>query len=109
MLVLTVAHGLMVAGVGCATAMNMEDNSQRKPYGGVTMPLFEFTGDGDLAEYRALLLWPYWVLDKPLSLFADTLTLPYILWSQRDAQSSTNRQFPQLSAASPSGNVPVRQ
>ena len=108
MLVLTMAHGLMVASMGCATAMNMQDDSLRKPYGGVTMPLFEFTG-GDLAEYRALILWPYWVLDKPLSLFADTLTLPFILWSQRDAQSATYRQITQSSPASSGGTDPVRQ
>jgi len=98
---LAMSLGLMIAGLGCATALNIQDASLRKPYGGVTMPLFEFSGGGELAEYSALILWPFWVLDKPLSFLADTLTLPYTLWAPRDTESSTYRQFPQLAPASP--------
>lgn len=109
MLLLAMALGLIVESMGCATALNVQDASLCKPYGGVTMPLFMFSGGGELAESAALFLWPYWLLDKPLSLFADTLTLPYTLWAQRDTQSSTNRQIPQLSPASPRTNFPSCQ
>lgn len=92
---------LPVGGLGCATALNIQDDSRCKPYGGVTMSLFEFSGDGERAEESALFLWPFWVLDKPLSFFADSLTLPYTLWAQRNTQSSTNRQAPQHTPGAP--------
>ena len=91
------ALGSIAACMGCATALNIQDASQHKPYGGVTMPLTEFSGGGALAEYSAFFLWPYWLIDKPLSLVADTLTLPYTLKAQQDTELSTNRQIPQLS------------
>jgi len=91
----------MIAGLGCATALNIQDASLSKPYGGVTMPLVEFSGGGELSEYSALILWPFWLLDKPLSLLADTLTLPYTLWAPRDSESTTYRQIPKLSPSSP--------
>jgi uncharacterized protein YceK len=97
-LVFTIALGLTVGGSGCATALNIQDASLRKPYGGVTMPITEFFGgneSGEAAEYAALFFWPFWVLDKPLSLFADTLTLPYTLYAQRTPQSPPKDQGPQ--------------
>jgi uncharacterized protein YceK len=95
-LLLTIALPLTVAGFGCATALNVQDDSRCKPYGGVTMSLFEFSGDGERAEEAAIFLWPFWVMDKPLSFFADTLTLPYTLWTRWNTQSSTNHQTPHL-------------
>ena len=86
--------GLTVAGTGCATALNVQDDSLRKPYGGFVMPLTEFFGGGESAEYASLLFWPFWLLDKPLSLVADTLTLPYTLYPQRDTQSPPKSQSP---------------
>jgi uncharacterized protein YceK len=85
---------LSIAGTGCATALNMQDDSMRKPYGGVTMPVAEFFGGGESAEYSSLLFWPIWLFDKPLSLFADTLTLPFTLSAQRDSQSPAKNQTP---------------
>lgn len=92
---------LMVASTGCATALNIQDAEMCKPYGGVTMSLYEFTGGNELSEYSSVILWPIWLLDKPLSLFADTLALPYTLRAQKDTHSATNRQVPQLFPASP--------
>ena len=58
----TLALGLTIAGPGCATALNMQDASLRKPYGGVTMPITEFFGggeSGEASEYSALFFGPY--------------------------------------------------
>jgi len=101
MLLWAMAAGLMVTSMGCATALNVQDASLRKPYGGVTMPLVVFSGNGEMAESAEIFLWPFWLLDKPLSLFADTLTLPYISWAQRDTQSSANSCPPQLTQLAP--------
>lgn len=95
MLLYAMALGLTIAGNGCATALNVQDASFCKPYGGFTMPMNDFFGGGEPADYASLLFWPIWLLDKPFSLFADTLTLPYILAKQQDAQSSTKSQSPQ--------------
>jgi uncharacterized protein YceK len=72
---------------GCATAINMQDAALRKPYGGFTMPLDDFFGGSEAGDYVLVRFWPIWLLDKPFSLFGDTLTLPYILWLQRDSSS----------------------
>lgn len=98
------ALGLTVAGAGCATALNVQDASLRKPYGGVAMPPTEFFGgneSGEAAEYAALFFWPLWLFDKPLSLFADTLTLPYTLYAQRAAQSPPKNQGPRPTLPAP--------
>ncbi len=100
-LLLAMALGLTVAGTGCATALNVQDASLRKPYGGVAMPLNDFFGGGDSADYASLLLWPFWLVDKPLSLFADTLTLPYILWAQHDTLLSPKSQISQPTQPTP--------
>jgi uncharacterized protein YceK len=92
MLLMAMALGLSVAGTGCATALNVQDASLHKPYGGFTMPLTDFFGGGEHGETAALLFWPVWLIDKPFSLFADTLTLPYILYAQRDAQAPPGDQ-----------------
>jgi uncharacterized protein YceK len=89
------AVGLMGAGNGCATALNVQDASLRKPYGGVTMPITDFFGgceSGEFAEYASVFFWPLWLCDKPFSLLADTLTLPYTLAAQRDASSPPKEQ-----------------
>ena len=91
------ALGLTVVGSGCATALNIQDASRCKPYGGVAMPLTEFFGggeSGEASEYSALFFWPFWVLDKPLSLFADTLTLPYTLHVQQSTASPPKNPEP---------------
>jgi uncharacterized protein YceK len=74
---------LLASAGGCATAINMQQADMRKPYGGVTMPLDDFFGGGEAGDYVLVRFWPIWLLDKPLSLAADTLTLPYTLWVQR--------------------------
>ena len=86
---------LPVAGNGCATALNMQDETLRKPYGGFSMPISEFFGGGDFGELGGVLFWPLWLVDKPLSLFADTVTLPYTLWVQHD------RSLPQAPPSAP--------
>ncbi|MGH7170475.1 MAG: YceK/YidQ family lipoprotein [Gemmataceae bacterium] len=92
-LLLAMALGWTVVGTGCATALNVQDASLRKPYGGVTMPITDFFGggeSGESAEYSSLFFWPFWLMDKPLSLFADTLTLPYTLNAQRNPQGTSS-------------------
>jgi uncharacterized protein YceK len=101
MMVLAIPCGLIVSSVGCATALNTQDASLCKPYGGVTMSLFEFSGGGEMADYSALILWPIWLIDKPFSLFADTLTLPYVWWVQQHSRTSPNSQTPQFSPTAP--------
>ncbi len=78
---------LAFAGSGCATAINTQDAAMRKPFGGVTMSLTDFFGGGPMSDTVSLLFWPIWLVDKPLSLVGDTLTLPYTLWVQRDTRS----------------------
>ena len=95
MLLYAMALGLTIAGSGCATALNVQDASFCKPYGGFTMPINDFFGGGEPAEWASLLFWPIWLLDKPFSLFADTPTLPYLLVKQRDAQTPAKSQSPQ--------------
>jgi len=68
---------------GCATAINMQNATMQKPYGGFTMPLDDFFGGTEAGDYVAVRFCPIWLLDKPLSLFGDTITLPYTLWVQR--------------------------
>jgi uncharacterized protein YceK len=75
---------------GCATAINMQDAAMRKPYGGFTMSPDDFFGGSEAGEYVVVRFWPMWLLDKPLSLVADTVTLPYTLWVQRDAKLHPN-------------------
>jgi len=97
-LLFTMALGLTLAGSGCATALNVQDDALRKPYGGVTMRLTDFFGgseSGPFSEYAALFFWPFWVVDKPLSFIGDTLTLPYTLHAQRNDQSPPTSQGPQ--------------
>lgn len=97
-LLLAMAVGLTVAAMGCATALNLQDATLRKPYGGATMPITEFFGgseSGVSAEYGALFFWPFWLLDKPLSFLGDTLSLPYTLYVQRNAQTPPKEQNPQ--------------
>ena len=79
MVALTVSLG------GCATAINMQNVTMRKPYGGFTMPLDDFFGGNEAGDYVLLRFWPLWLLDKPFSLFGDTVTLPYTLWLQRES------------------------
>lgn len=97
------ALGLMT-GLGCATALNVQNDSLRKPYGGVTMPLFEFCGGNQSTEHGALVLFPFWLLDKPLSLLADTLTLPYTLWPRQDSPPPANTYPPLFNHPSPGAN-----
>jgi uncharacterized protein YceK len=78
---LTTASG----AAGCATAINIQDATLQKPYGGVTMSPADFFGGGQISESVAVLYWPLWLVDKPLSLVGDTLTLPYTLWVRRAA------------------------
>ena len=68
MLLFALASGLTVASLGCATALNMQDATLRKPYGGVTMPILDFFGNTESSEAAALLFWPVWLIDKPLEL-----------------------------------------
>lgn len=103
-LLFVMALGLMVVATGCATALNIQDAALRKPYGGVAMSITDFFGgsdSGEASEYASLFFWPFWVFDKPLSLFADTLTLPYTLYSQRNTQSSQPNHSPQSTLPSP--------
>jgi hypothetical protein len=92
MLLLVGVFGAAVGAGGCATALNMQDVSLRKPYGGFTMPVDDFFGGEPAGEYTAVRFWPLWLLDKPLSLCADTLTLPYVLWLRREAESAPKPQ-----------------
>ena len=99
------AVGLTVVGSGCATALNVQDAALCKPYGGVTMPLTDFFGgnqSGEFSEYGAMFFWPFWIIDKPFSLFADTLTLPYTLYAQRNAASPATNQSLQPPPTPPS-------
>lgn len=84
---LLLATILAIPSGGCATAINTQDAALCKPFGGVTMPLTDFFGGGSMSDSVALLFWPIWLVDKPLSLVGDTLTLPYTLWVQRNAGS----------------------
>jgi hypothetical protein len=88
---LLLATILAIPSGGCATAINTQDAALCKPFGGVTMPLTDFFG-GSMSDAVALLFWPIWLVDKPLSLVGDTLTLPYTLWVQRDAGSDSTGQ-----------------
>ena len=107
MILFAMGLACIAAGIGCATALNVQDASLRKPYGGVTMPITEFFGgsdSGEFAEYAAIMFWPWWLVDKPFSLVADTLTLPYLLAERRNNVSPPSRdnlqstQTPQTSA-----------
>lgn len=100
-LLTVMALGMMIACAGCASALNLQNDSLRKPYGGVTMSLFDFSGGGEAAEYAGLFLSPYWLIDKPLSFLADTLTLPYTLWAKQNPPSSPNTYPPKLSQPAP--------
>lgn len=93
MLHLALAFGSTLANLGCATALNIQDATLQKPYGGVTMPIVEFFGNTESADAASFLFWPVWVLDKPFSLFADTLTLPYIFYLRNNNQSPTKNQI----------------
>ena len=77
---------------GCATALNLQEESQRKPYGGFTMSVADFFGGGDYGEASSILYWPMWLLDKPFSLFADTVTLPYTLWTLTNPPGSSPKE-----------------
>jgi hypothetical protein len=101
MLLFALALGLTIASLGCATALNIQDEKLRKPYGGFTMPIVDFFGNTESSEAAALLFWPVWLIDKPLSLCADTLTLPYILYVQRDTQPPVRKQSPQPTQPTP--------
>lgn len=94
MFLFALASWLTVACLGCATALNIQDATLRKPYGGFTMPILDFFGNTESSESAAFLFWPVWLIDKPLSLFGDTLTLPYILYVRHDSQSPV--QNPQV-------------
>jgi uncharacterized protein YceK len=103
-LLCTMTLGLTVVGTGCATALNIQDASRCKPYGGVTMPLTEFFGgceSGEASEYSAFLFWPFWLFDKPFSLVGDTLALPYTLRAQRNTQSPPKNQSTQSPPSEP--------
>jgi uncharacterized protein YceK len=92
---------LAVSLGGCATSINMQDAAMQKPYGGFTMPLEDFFGGNEAGDYVTMRFFPIWLLDKPLSLFGDTITLPYTLWLQRasrlhrDAPKASPGQAPQ--------------
>jgi hypothetical protein len=101
MLLLALASGLTVASLGCATALNIQDATMQKPFGGVTMPILDFFGNTESSESAALLFWPVWLIDKPLSLFGDTLSLPYILYVRRDAPLPMQKQNPQSTQPAP--------
>jgi uncharacterized protein YceK len=75
---------LIGMAAGCATVKNVE-SAEAKPYGGLTMPCFEFFGGGQNGGFAAAGGWPIWLLDKPFTLVGDTVTLPYTLWVTRDA------------------------
>jgi hypothetical protein len=77
---------------GCATAINTQNAALCKPFGGVTMSLTDFFGGGSMSDPVSLLFWPIWLVDKPLSLVGDTITLPYTLWVQWDAGSGRTEQ-----------------
>jgi uncharacterized protein YceK len=79
------AAALVISAGGCATAINLQEATKQKPYGGFTMPLDDFFGGAEAGDYVLLRFWPLWLLDKPLCLFGDTVTLPYTLWLQRAA------------------------
>ncbi len=76
---------LVVSVSGCATAINMQQAAMRKPYGGVNMCLDDFFGGSEAGDCVLQRYWPIWLLDKPFSLFGDTVTLPYTLWVQRES------------------------
>lgn len=77
------AAALVLSIGGCATAINLQDTRQQKPYGGFLMPLDDFFGGEEAGDYVSFRFWPIWLVDKPLSLFGDTISLPYVLWLQR--------------------------
>jgi len=81
-LFLAVSLTLLIGG--CATAINVQDATLQKPYGGFTMPVTDFFGGGATSDTVAVKFWPLWLVDKPLSFVGDTLTLPYTLWVQRN-------------------------
>lgn len=100
-LLMVLALGLMATSAGCASALSLQNAELRKPYGGVTMSLFDFSGGGESTDYSQLFLSPYWLLDKPFSFVADTLALPYTLWAKRNPPSSPSTYPPQLSQPAP--------
>jgi uncharacterized protein YceK len=101
MLLFAMTLGLTFAGLGCATALNIQDATLCKPYGGVTMPITQFFGNNEASEAASVLFWPWWLFDKPLSLVGDTLTLPYILYVRRDTQPVEQKQGPQITQPTP--------
>lgn len=84
---IAIAFAASLAG-GCATALNLQDESLRKPYGGFTMSVADFFGGGDFGEASSILYWPMWLIDKPFSLLGDTVALPYTLWTLNHSSGS---------------------
>jgi len=67
---------------GCGTVQHLSNSPDRvRPYGGTRMCCHEWFGSskGQYAAMAGLYFWPFYLVDKPLCVVADTLTLPYTL------------------------------
>lgn len=78
--IILLAFLLPLTNFGCGTVRNVQTGGE--PYGGVRMKCYDWCGGGGQnAGFAAAVLWPFWLIDKPLCLVGDTVTLPYCLWS----------------------------
>ncbi len=93
-----------LGGGGCATVKNVCE-PEPKPFGGTTMPCYDFLGGGQNAGFAAGVLWPLWLADKPLAFVGDVLTLPYVMWA-RDHES--RRPLPVIALPAPHNDGPPK-
>jgi uncharacterized protein YceK len=79
---------------GCGTIQNVE-RADARVYGGFRMTCYEFCGGGGQnAGFATLVVWPFWLLDKPLSLVGDTLTIPYVIWLKMNVPTNASPETP---------------
>jgi uncharacterized protein YceK len=64
---------LSLACCGCGTVRNLEHTESTKPFGGVAQSSKMIRGEG----HMGLFLVPLGLLDLPLSLIGDVVTLPW--------------------------------
>ena len=63
---------------GCGTVQNLSHPGITQPDGGTCMKCYDWCG-GQNGGFAAAALWPFWLIDKPFCLVADTITLPDVL------------------------------
>ena len=102
------AGALILAGSGCGTVLNFFNGESRGPehvYGGVQMDCQLAAEHLKDRPAQSIPLVLFALLDLPLSLLGDTLTLPIVL-SDRLHELTADR--PQAPAAGPAPGAPPR-